>query len=283
MAKCLFCERKSIFLRVNSEGHCKDCAPRVAARRRDEEENKRKDEERRLAFLKAEKEKRLAEEHYRKTHDEFGHEINSYFTFVPIRVAGVTYKNGRRSRQTILRNIYFKDDPYSRVDKDNCIDFVATTYEGDKAVEIWIYNKNTREQIGYVPRSESSFFYDNLSRLHSCFDFTISGGGKNAEGEQISWGAGFTARFFNLPGQGLVNSTSFSAFELMKRLDVSDPEADGLSIAYSLFKKKFPHASIYGCTLDPNDINKLIINVGGDRNIVSTYNPIDDSVKIDYL
>lgn len=282
MAKCLHCERKSIFLRVNSEGYCKECVPRVAAQRRNEAEKKRKEEERRIALLKAEEEKRLAQELYRKSHDNFGHDMNDYFTFVPLRVAGVTHKNGRRSRQTILRSIYFKDDPYSQVDKNNCIDFVATTFEGDKAVEIWVFNKKTREQIGYVPRNEASFFFDNLARLHSCFDFSISGGGKTVEGDPISWGAGFTARFFNLPGQGKVNSTSFSAFELMKRLDSSDTVADGISIAYRSFKKKFPHASIYGCTSDPNDINKLIINVGGNKEIVSIYNPSDNSVTIDY-
>lgn len=281
MAKCLFCDRKSLFLRVNAEGYCKDCVPCVAARKREEAERIRKEEAQRIASLKAEEDKRLAQELYRKSHDEFGHNMNDYFTFVPLRVAGVTYKNGRRSRQTILRNIYFKDDPYSQVDKDNCIDFVATNFEGDKAVEIWVFNKKTREQIGYVPRNEASFFFNNLPRLHSCFDFTISGGGKNVEGDQISWGAGFTARFFNLPGQGKVDSASFSAFELMKRLDSSDAKADGLSIAYSFFKKKFPHASIYGCVSDPNDANKLIINVGGDKNVVAIYNPSSNSVTID--
>lgn len=283
MARCLFCERKSIFLRVNDDGYCKDCVPRVAARRKAEEEKRRKAEELHQAHLKEEEEKRLAEERYRQTHDKFGHEINSYFTFVPIRVSGVTYKNGRRSRQTILRNIYFNDEPYARIDKNKCVDFVPTDYEGEKAVEVWVYNGKTREQIGYIPRDEASFFYDNLSRFHSCFDFVVSGGGKDSAGEPIPWGAGFTARFFNLPGQGKVNKSSFSAFEFMKHLETYDPEANGLCIAYSSFKKKFPHAFVCGCTPDPIDANKLIINVGGDRDIVSTYNPSDGSVSIDSL
>lgn len=45
MAKCLFCERKSIFLRVNSDGYCKECVPRVAARQKEIEDRRKKEEE----------------------------------------------------------------------------------------------------------------------------------------------------------------------------------------------------------------------------------------------
>lgn len=276
MPRCTHCDRRGIFLRVNSEGYCKQCVPIVAAQRR-------KEEEMRQARLKEEEEKRLAEELYRKTHDEYGHSVSSYFTFVPIRVAGVTYKNGRRSRQTILRNIYFKDEPYTRIDKNNCLDFVPTDYEGEKAVEVWVYNKKSREKIGYVPREEASFFYENLPRLHSCFDFFVSGGGKDFVGESIPWGAGFIARFFNLPGQGDVNSSLFSDFEFMKRLDSSESTSDGLSIAYRFFKKKYPHAFVIGCSADPSDNNNLIINVGDDQLLVSKYDPSNGSVQIEHL
>lgn len=38
------------------------------------------------------------------------------FDFLRVKVAGVTFKNGRKSRQTILRKIHFKDEPFDKGD-----------------------------------------------------------------------------------------------------------------------------------------------------------------------
>lgn len=129
--------------------------------------------------------------------DEYGHEVNEKYTFVPIRVAGVTHKNGRRSRQTILRQIYWKDEPYEKLEDENCIDLVATEYDGEPAVEVWVHSKKAREMIGYVPKKEAAFVAGRIEDLDTVFDFTVSGGGKTPDGEAVPYGAGLTIRLRN--------------------------------------------------------------------------------------
>ncbi len=59
-------------------------------------------------------------------------------------VAGVTFKNGRRSRQTILRAMKYGDPPYDKVE----ITLKKTTFDGAPAIEVWA----NQEQIGFVPK-----------------------------------------------------------------------------------------------------------------------------------
>ena len=141
-------------------------------------------------------------------YDDLGHEIGSVNTFVKITVAGVTYKNGRRNRQTILRQIYWKDTPYNRIDPEDCIDLVPTEYEGSPAVEVWVRNKKAREQIGYIPKEEATFFYDNMYRYDGHFDFEVYGGGITSEGKRLNYGASFTARFKNTGNEFPASSPS---------------------------------------------------------------------------
>ena len=135
--------------------------------------------------------------------DQYGHEFNDSYLFVRINVAGVTYKNGRRHRQTILRQIYWKDEPYQHVDG---VDIVPTLYEGEPAVEIWVFNKNTREMIGYVPKKEASFVYQNFSLYDGYFDFEVFGGGTARDGTSLSYGASLVLRFQTPPGTVAVSS-----------------------------------------------------------------------------
>lgn len=59
-------------------------------------------------------------------------------------VAGVTFKNGRRSRQAILRAMKYGDPPYDKVE----ITLKKTTFEGKPAIEVWA----NEELIGFVPK-----------------------------------------------------------------------------------------------------------------------------------
>lgn len=59
-------------------------------------------------------------------------------------VAGVTFKNGRRSRQTILRAMKYGDPPYDKVE----ITLKKTTFDGKPAIEVWA----NQELIGFVPK-----------------------------------------------------------------------------------------------------------------------------------
>lgn len=282
MAKCLFCERKSIFLRVNSEGFCKECIPRVAARRRDAEEKRRKEEERQAARLKEEEERRRREEEIRKHTDAYGNYIGDYFTLSETKVAGVTHKNGRRSRQTILRQIYWKDEPYQRVNKNKCIELVATTFNDEPAVEVWVHHKQSREQLGYIPKEMASFFHDNLYRLNSCEDFEVYGGGLGDDGERLSFGCSFTAKFMNQAGQGNVDDCLFDAFLLKKQLQSSTDKANINAKLLKAFSKRYPHAWLIGCSPLPDAEYGLVIHVEDVELIYVKYDINSQSAIIEF-
>lgn len=282
MAKCLFCERKSIFLRVNCEGFCKECVPRVEARRRDVEENRRKEEELRAARLREEEERRIREEEIRKHTDDYGNYIGDYFTTSKVRVAGVTHKNGRRSRQTILRQLFWKDDPYQRVNKNKCIDLVATTFNGEPAVEVWIHHKQSREQLGYIPKDMALFFHQNLYRLNLCENFEVYGGGIGADGERYSFGCSFTADFMNTVGQGKVDSCLFDAFIYKKQLQSSTNKANINTKLFKAFCKRYPHARLIGCSPLPDAEYGLVIYVEDVELIYIKYDCDSQSAVIEF-
>lgn len=62
--------------------------------------------------------------------------------------AGVTFKNGRRQRQTILRQMKFKDEPYSGWVE---LTLKKTEFNGEPAVEIWT---DQDEQVGYIGKKD---------------------------------------------------------------------------------------------------------------------------------
>lgn len=124
-------------------------------------------------------------------------EIGSINTFVRIKVAGVTHKNGRRGRQTILRQIRWKDGDYKRLDPEDCIRLKLTEYEGEPAVEVWVHSTQAEEMIGYVPREELSFVAPNMAAFDGAYDLEVYGGGQAEDGTRLSYGATFTARFAN--------------------------------------------------------------------------------------
>lgn len=128
--------------------------------------------------------------------DQFGHDVGEKYTFVPITVAGVTFKNGRRSRQTILRAIFWKDDPYRSVEN---VELVPTAFNGEPAVEIWVSSKKERELIGYVPKEEASYVHSHMHLFDGYFDFEVYGGGNASDGTKLSYGASITLRFSNDP------------------------------------------------------------------------------------
>lgn len=275
MAKCLFCERKSIFLRVNAEGYCKDCVPRVAARRRDEEEKKREEAERIAENRRLEEERRRIEEERRKRTDEYGHEVGILYTFVPVTVAGVTFKNGRRSRQTILREIYWKDDPYKRIDPNKIVELEATTYNGEPAVEVWVHHKQTREQIGYIPREDAAFFSENMYRYASSYGFEVYGGGTTSDGERLSFGCSFTARFFNKAGQGEIDESLYNAMLYYKQLESSTPPDSGHYAAYQAFRRQYKEANVIGVSPMSGSDDGIIVHLSADTEI--HVNRTDDS------
>lgn len=96
------------------------------------------------------------------------------------RVAGVTFKNGRRSRQTILRQIHFHDAPY---ENDPEIRLNLTSFEGEPAVEVFAND----EQIGNISKADLPLILPLLDKIKH-IEPEVTGGGTNKDGEQITYG-----------------------------------------------------------------------------------------------
>lgn len=115
--------------------------------------------------------------------------------YCEMHVAGVTHKNGRRSRQTILRRIYWEDEPYDSFSAERDVGPKLTEFEGQPAVEIWVRGGEEPEMVGYVPKTELPFVLSHWDRYAGVSCFEVSGGGTDADGERINFGARLVMRF----------------------------------------------------------------------------------------
>lgn len=70
---------------------------------------------------------------------------------IEFHVAGVTFKNGRKTRQALLKAIRYKDEPY---DKGCTITFERYDFEGEPAIKVLANG----EQVGNVPREQLDEF-----------------------------------------------------------------------------------------------------------------------------
>ena len=114
------------------------------------------------------------------------------FIFERFNVAGVTFKNGRKSRQTILRKIKFRDEPYS-----DGLELGLSYYEYEGAPA---YNVTVNDEIiGSVPA-------DKVAHIDALMDagkivgvtyINVYGGGKDNDGNPLSYGAEITIKIKN--------------------------------------------------------------------------------------
>ena len=94
------------------------------------------------------------------------------------KVVGVTFKNGRRSRQTILRQIYFQDPPY----KGNFeISLKKQDFEGEEAVAVYAID----EQVGFISREELPWLLEHWAEYREVSEFSVYGGGNKSYGMEI--------------------------------------------------------------------------------------------------
>lgn len=197
------------------------------------------------------------------------HIVTAMYIICPITVSGVTFKNGRRSRQTILREIYWKDEPYDKVDTSSCVELVKTEFEGNPAVEVWVKSKSAREMIGYIPKSEASFFAEHLEDFLGITDFHVYGGGDH------SYGCSFSARFANkMIGSNGEIPEEIKLFEQYKEPDNTSTHA----IICKAFLRQYPHAMITGCQPDGED--SLLIFLAHKPSHIATYDAFSDVVSI---
>lgn len=113
-------------------------------------------------------------------------EAKPAFEFLSVKVAGVTFKNGRKSRQTILRKIHFKDEPFNKGTME--LTLQREEWEGKPAFGVYVNG----DQIGNIPAEYASYVNDNFSRLDGIVNMEVYGGG-----EGRNYGAEITLRFRN--------------------------------------------------------------------------------------
>lgn len=118
---------------------------------------------------------------------EYSNEDVSEFLFEDIKVAGVTFKNGKKNRQTILRAIKFRDKPYN---KDLRLGLSYYEYENAPAYYITVND----EPIGNVPADKVSHINElmNAGKIVDVTHINVYGGG-----EDRSYGAKITIKIKN--------------------------------------------------------------------------------------
>lgn len=83
---------------------------------------------------------------------------DSPYEFIRTKIAGVTFKDGRKSRQTILRRLYWKDEPFDKNAAEVTLE--RGEYEGKPAFSVMLNG----EKAGYVPAEHAQFVEDNFDR-----------------------------------------------------------------------------------------------------------------------
>lgn len=111
-------------------------------------------------------------------------EPDNRYNFLKTKVAGVSFNNGRKSRQTILRRIYWRDEPFNNGKIDLTLE--RGEFEGKPAFGVYANG----EQIGFVPSEHSSFVEENFDRCDGITHIDVYGGG-----EGRNYGAEIIIRF----------------------------------------------------------------------------------------
>lgn len=116
-------------------------------------------------------------------------QVEAKYDFLTFKVAGVTFKNGRKTRQAILRKIKFQDPPF-----EPPISISIKPYEYENETAYGVYAND--EQIGNIPKDQIQYVKDNWERRDAATAINVYGGGMTDAGEQRNYGAEVTIRFF---------------------------------------------------------------------------------------
>lgn len=82
----------------------------------------------------------------------------SPYEFVNTKIVGVTFKDGRKNRQTVLRRLHWKDEPFDKNEAEVILD--REEYEGKPAYAVLLNG----EKAGYVPAELAQYIADNSDR-----------------------------------------------------------------------------------------------------------------------
>lgn len=101
------------------------------------------------------------------------------YEFLKMKVAGVTFKDGRQSRQTMIRRLYWKDEPFDKNEAE--VTLQREEYEGKPAFAVLL---NARK-IGYVPAEYAQYIADNLERCDGVTHIEAYSGKDDIYGAEI--------------------------------------------------------------------------------------------------
>lgn len=90
---------------------------------------------------------------------DYGFHSDDDYDYWKVTVTGVTFKNGRKSRQTILKKIFFRDEPFNKDECHSCT-LRRGEYEGEPSFAVCVHD----DIIGFIPREKVQYFYDNFYR-----------------------------------------------------------------------------------------------------------------------
>lgn len=108
-------------------------------------------------------------------------ENNEPYEFLRIKLAGVTFKNGRKSRQSILRAIKFRDGDFA-----DGVDLELKPYEWEGQPAYGVYANG--QQIGSVPADMVTYIAENKARIVGFSAIDVYGGGRDSEGNIKNFG-----------------------------------------------------------------------------------------------
>lgn len=94
------------------------------------------------------------------------------FKEIEFNVAGVTFKNGRKTRQALIRAIKWKDEPF---DKGVEITFKRYDYEGSLAIGVYANG----EQLGNVPKELVQEFDQKWTGRYLIEHYEVLGSGQD--------------------------------------------------------------------------------------------------------
>lgn len=103
------------------------------------------------------------------------------YEFLRIKLAGVTFKNGRKSRQSILRAIKFRDGEFS-----DGVELELQPYEWEGQPAYGVYANG--QQIGSVPADKVAYITENKDRIIGFSAIEVYGGGRGEEGQVKNFG-----------------------------------------------------------------------------------------------
>ena len=103
------------------------------------------------------------------------------YEFLRIKLAGVTFKNGRKSRQSILRAIKFRDGEFS-----DGVELELKPYEWEEQPAYGVYANG--QQIGSVPADKVAYIAENKGRIVGFSAIEVYGGGRDEEGQLKNFG-----------------------------------------------------------------------------------------------